>query len=102
MPYLNQVLVVETHLAPRELLTAIKLIEAELGRTPEARWAPREIDIDLLAYDDVVMVDESLTLPHPQMDARVFVLAPLCEIAPDWRHPVLGRSARELLAQLPA
>lgn len=102
MPFLNQVIAVETHLSPHELLACIKLIESELGRTPEARWAPREIDIDMIAYHEVLMVDEVLTLPHPQMDARRFVLAPLCEIAPDWQHPVLGKSARALLAELPA
>ncbi|MDX2094560.1 MAG: 2-amino-4-hydroxy-6-hydroxymethyldihydropteridine diphosphokinase [Alphaproteobacteria bacterium] len=101
-PFLNQVIRVETHLRPHDLLACVKLIESELGRTPEARWAPREIDIDILAYDDVLVVDAILTLPHPQMDIRRFVLAPLCEIAPDWRHPVLDKTARELLAELPA
>ena len=102
MPFLNQVIAVETHLKPHELLACIKLIESELGRTPEARWAPREIDIDIIAYHDVLMVDEMLTLPHPHMDTRRFVLAPLCEIAPEWLHPVLGKTARELLAELAA
>lgn len=102
MPFLNQVIAVRTHLTPHELLACIKLIESELGRKPEARWAPREIDVDIIAYDDVVVVDEILTLPHPQMDTRRFVLAPLYEIAPEWQHPVLGKTARELLAELPA
>ena len=101
VPYLNQVLEVATHLAPHDLLACIKHIEADLGRVPEARWAPREIDIDILAYDDVVTVDDVLTIPHPQMDVRRFVLAPLCEIAPQWRHPVLEKTAQELLAELP-
>ena len=102
MPFLNQVIAVKTHLTPHELLACIKLIESELGRKPEARWAPREIDIDIIAYDDVLVVDEMLTLPHPQMDVRRFVLAPLCEIAPAWLHPVLHKTARELLTELPA
>lgn len=101
-PFLNQVLIVETHLTPRELLACIKHIEADLGRKPEARWAPREIDIDILAYDDVLMVEDVLTLPHPQMDTRRFVLEPLVEIAPHWRHPVYGKTAKKLLAELPA
>ncbi len=102
MPFLNQVIAVKTHLTPHELLACIKLIESELGRKPEARWAPREIDIDIVAYHDALMVDEMLTLPHPQMDVRRFVLAPLYEIAPGWVHPVLGKTARELLAELAA
>jgi 2-amino-4-hydroxy-6-hydroxymethyldihydropteridine diphosphokinase len=101
MPFLNQVIAVRTHLTPHALLACIKVMEAELGRKPGSRWAPREIDIDIVAYGELLVVDEILTLPHPQMDVRRFVLAPLCEIAPEWRHPVLGKTARELLAELP-
>ncbi len=100
LPYLNQMIQVKTHLAPMELLACLKHIEADLGRKPEARWAPREIDIDIIAYDDVVMVEEVLTLPHPQMDRREFVLAPLAEIAPEWMHPVLKKTAQTLLKEL--
>lgn len=101
IPYLNQVIAVKTHLPPLELLAVVKHIERDLGRKADcARWSPREIDIDILAYDDVMMVDELLTLPHPQLDARRFVLEPLVEIAPDWVHPVFGKTARELLAEL--
>ena len=98
--YLNQVLVVTTHLSPEELLVCLKHIEAEMGRTPRARWAPREIDLDILSYDDVIMVTELLTLPHPQLDVREFVLKPLAEVAPHWRHPVLEKTAAEMLAEL--
>lgn len=100
IPYLNQVIEVRTHLSPRELLAAVKHIEADLGRKPTARWAPREIDLDILAYGEEVVVEEALTLPHPALDERRFVLEPLAEIAPEWRHPILGKTAKELLAEL--
>ncbi|MES2984781.1 MAG: 2-amino-4-hydroxy-6-hydroxymethyldihydropteridine diphosphokinase [Pseudomonadota bacterium] len=100
IPYLNQVLAVRTDFAPEELLACIKHIEQELGRKPTARWAPREIDIDILAYEDMLMVSDMLTLPHPQLDSRDFVLTPILEIAPHWRHPVFDKTASELLAEL--
>ncbi|MFZ4540361.1 MAG: 2-amino-4-hydroxy-6-hydroxymethyldihydropteridine diphosphokinase [Rickettsiales bacterium] len=102
IPFLNQVLIVKTHLQPIDLLSCIKHIETDLGRKPEARWAPRQIDIDIIAYNDMLMVDDILTLPHPHMDTRRFVLEPLAEIAPDWTHPIFGKTAQELLAELSA
>lgn len=100
IPYLNQVLMVRTHLLPLELLAAIKHIESDLGRKPAARWAPREIDIDILVYDEVLMVSDLLTLPHRQLDQRRFVLEPLAEIAPEWKHPVFDKTAKDMLAEL--
>jgi 2-amino-4-hydroxy-6-hydroxymethyldihydropteridine diphosphokinase len=99
-PYLNQVIEVSTSYDPLRLLRITQGIERELGRQPAARWAPRVIDIDVLAFGDVVLDTPELTLPHPQMHRRRFVLAPLCEIAPHWRHPRLGVTAVELLAAL--
>ncbi len=100
--YLNAVVQIRTELAPEALLTAIKDIEHALGRRPGPRWSPRLIDIDILAYDDTVIATDRLTVPHPELAARLFVLRPWAEIDPDWRHPVSGRSVAEMLAELEA
>lgn len=102
VPYLNQVVRVRTDLNPMSLLVCLKHIERDLGRAERATWAPREIDLDLIAYGDEIIITEALMLPHPQMDQRAFVLKPLMEIAPHWRHPVLEKTAEELLAELGA
>ncbi|HEX9316682.1 MAG TPA: 2-amino-4-hydroxy-6-hydroxymethyldihydropteridine diphosphokinase [Actinomycetota bacterium] len=80
--YLNAVVSVPTSLSPRELLEALKAIEAELGRQHRQRWEPREIDLDLLLYGDEMLEEDGLTVPHPEMTKRSFVLMPLLEIAP--------------------
>jgi 2-amino-4-hydroxy-6-hydroxymethyldihydropteridine diphosphokinase len=84
-PFVNAAIAVATSLAPHDLLTRAQECERALGRNraPERRWGPRTIDIDLLAYDDLVLIDPDLILPHPRMLERAFVLVPLAEIAPD-------------------
>jgi 2-amino-4-hydroxy-6-hydroxymethyldihydropteridine diphosphokinase len=99
--YVNGVAAVESALAPAELLAALLALEARFGRRRSARNAARTLDLDLIDYDGRQCRGERLTLPHPRLHERRFVLAPLAEIAPDWRHPRLAISARELLARLP-
>jgi 2-amino-4-hydroxy-6-hydroxymethyldihydropteridine diphosphokinase len=98
--FLNQVLAAETHLSPLELLAAVKDIETKMGRVPSERYGPRLIDIDILLYDDTILDTPTLTLPHPRMTERAFVLVPLLEIAPDLTSPVTGERLADVLAGL--
>lgn len=98
--YVNAVIQVRTRLTPEELLRVLHRVEQELGRVRRERWGPRVIDLDLLLYDGVILSGPDLTLPHPEMHRRSFVLAPLAEIAPQAWHPTLQKTASELLEKL--
>ena len=94
--FLNQVLKVRSALDPPALLGLAKSIEARMKRVPTAAKGPRTIDIDILFADETILDTPDLVIPHPRLARRNFVLVPLCEIAPEISHPVLGKTIREL------
>ncbi len=98
--FVNGVIKLESDLEPHDLFRALKDIESRLGRTETFQWGPREIDLDLLLYDDRIIQTEDLQIPHPRMQERQFVLIPLAEIDPDLIHPVLKKSVQKLLKEI--
>lgn len=96
--YRNGVVLVEARLSPQALIRTLFMLENEFGRMRSVRNAPRTLDLDLIAHGRIVSDDPELTLPHPRAHERLFVMGPLAQIAPEWRHPVLGRTAAELAA----
>lgn len=95
--FLNLTLEVQTSFEPLPLLEYLLAIEDQMGRKREERWGPRNIDADILFYDDRIMDSDRLTIPHPRMHQRRFILMPLAQIAPQLLHPALKKSAGELL-----
>ncbi len=97
--YLNAVVSLRSELSPLELLELLQWIEHRCGRVRQRRWGPRTLDLDLIDYAGLCMRTPALTLPHPEMHHRPFVLQPLIDVAPRWRHPVSGRNAHALLRE---
>ncbi len=108
--FVNAVVSVNTAMQPKQLMDCLHNIESDMGRQRRERWEARTIDMDLLSYNDLVLPDRDgwgatdglvgLTLPHPRLHLRRFVLMPLVDIDPTWCHPVIGRSAKEMLDDL--
>jgi 2-amino-4-hydroxy-6-hydroxymethyldihydropteridine diphosphokinase len=98
--YANAVVMIESNRKPDALLKKLKNLESAAGRRPGKRWGDRPLDLDIIAWSGGIWASPGLTIPHPEFRKRRFVLAPLCEIAPDWRDPVTHLTARHLLARL--
>lgn len=96
--FLNQVVMVTTYLEPEQLLKHIKRLEVALGRKASFRYGPRLIDLDILFFDDLILETPALTIPHPHVHERGFVLVPMMDIAPDHVHPVMQKSICEMIA----
>ncbi|MDA8433777.1 MAG: 2-amino-4-hydroxy-6-hydroxymethyldihydropteridine diphosphokinase [Nitrospiraceae bacterium] len=97
--FINMAVEIKTGLPPGELLALLKTIEKKMGRKKSMRWGPRRIDLDILLYGDLTVRDDALTIPHPHMHEREFVLEPLSEIAPEAVHPVLHKKVSALFAE---
>lgn len=98
--FLNGVCSVQTHLSPQKLLDLLLDIERRLGRIRTRHWGPRAIDLDLLLYEQQIITEPNLTVPHPDMQNRLFVLVPLADIAPMLIHPQLKKTVKQLLEEL--
>jgi len=98
--FLNQVIEAGTDLNPEDLLDFLKRLEVDLGRQPGARYGPRLIDLDILFYDDLILKSPRLTIPHPHLHKRAFMLVPLADLAPGLYHPVLGETIEDLLERV--
>jgi len=100
--FVNGVVSLETLMGPGELLGFLLSVEKKMGRRREEKWGPRTIDLDILFYGDQILEDADLSIPHPRLQERRFVLVPLRDVAPDLVHPVLGKPVSRILAELDA
>lgn len=98
--FLNGVILIETDLDPFELLNLLLNIEKEMGRERKIKWGPRNIDLDIIFYDDLVIDTDNLKIPHPDAHNRTFVMGPLSEIDPDFVHPVLKKKVKDIYLNL--
>lgn len=98
--FLNGCLEIETLYSPQELLKKVNQIEAESGRMRDVHWGPRTLDIDIIFYEDEIVDEPDLKIPHVEMHKRLFVLEPLKQIAPYWKHPILNRTVSQILEEL--
>lgn len=99
--YLNKAIKVQTLMSPGELLEQLMAIEREFGRVRKEKWRERTLDIDILYYFDVAIKQDNLVIPHPEIPNRLFVLVPMCEIAPEELHPISGKSQKQMLDECP-
>jgi len=98
--YLNGCAILSVEMSPQALLEQLLAIEQQFGRVRQEHWGPRTLDLDLLLYDDLILNQPNLQIPHPRMVERAFVLVPLVEIAPDWIDPVSQRAIQDLLLDI--
>lgn len=98
--YLNAVVAIKTSLSPDSLLKELQEIENRHGRFRKERWGARTLDLDIISYNDLYMESELLTIPHIMMHERMFVLCPLCDVDPNWQHPLLKVTAEQMMEQL--
>lgn len=98
--FLNQVILAKTNCSPLDLLAHLKEIETIVGRTPTFKYGPREVDLDILFYGDLIFEHPKLQIPHPKLQERAFVLVPLNDLNPNLKHPITGQTVHEILSQL--
>lgn len=98
--FLNGACIVETRLPPKELLSELLSIEKEMGRKRITHWGPRNIDLDIIFYEDAIIDENMLKIPHPDAHNRTFVLGPICEISPSFVHPIYKKTVKQLYDEL--